>query len=123
MIDETRSQIPIWLLWVEAASGLVSLGAVTLVQWRARRYRKIILEDPKVVSVRVEPSEANHLYNPLWEDAWQKVYGEKWLEAYHETRAEAKDWEIQRLRHELEKANETIAKAAARIHELEERCR
>jgi hypothetical protein len=77
MIDEQESRIPIWILWVTSTNNLTTLGAITLTQWRANAYRKTIIQDSKVIEVKIEKSEANHLFNPDWESNWERIYDEQ----------------------------------------------
>jgi hypothetical protein len=80
MIDETKSQIPIWLLWARSENGLVTLVAVTLTQLRAKQYQTVLRTRPDFVEVRIEKSEANHLFQPELDVLWERLYGEKFLE-------------------------------------------
>jgi hypothetical protein len=77
MIDEQKSRIPIWILWVKSTNNLTTLGAMALTQWRANAYRKIILQDSNTTKVKIEKSEANHLFNPNWESNWERMYDEQ----------------------------------------------
>lgn len=77
MIDENSSRIPIWLLWARSDNGLVTLVAVTLTQRRAVTCRKILLR--RFVSVRIEKSEANHLYDPQLDAIWESMYGPDYI--------------------------------------------
>ena len=118
MIDETKSRIPIWLIWATTDNGLTTLVAVTLPNSRAGSYRKVILRDPHVITVKIEPSEANHLFNPSWDGAWQTAYGESQLAMLAE---QVKNVERQRcvqLEHELDQAKRALQKAAKHIEEL-----
>lgn len=82
MIDENKSRIPCWLVWAASQTGVVTLEAVTLTIDRARTYRKVLLESPArdYVSVRVEPTEANHMFGPDLDQVWWQQYGEQALQ-------------------------------------------
>lgn len=119
MIDETKSKIPIWLIWATTDNGLTTLVGVTLNNTRANSYRKVILNDPHVITVKIEPSEANHLYNPHWDDAWQSAYGEPQLTKLIEQAQEVERQRSIQLEHQLSQALEALGRAAKRIEELE----
>jgi hypothetical protein len=64
MIDEDRSQIPIWFVWCifEKSHESRELVAVALTNTIANVFRKTMQHDPRVIKCWVEPREANHLY-------------------------------------------------------------
>lgn len=119
MIDETKSRIPIWLIWATTDNGLTTLVGVTLNNTRANSYRKVILNDPHVITVKIEPSEANHLFNPHWDSAWQSAYGESQLTKLIEQAQEVERQRCTELEYRLTQASEALRRAAKRIEELE----
>ena len=120
MIDETKSKIPIWLIWAATDNGLTTLVGVTLTNSRAVSYRKTILRDPHVITVKIEPSEANHLFNPQWDYAWQKAYSGPQLAKLAEQATEVERQRRTQLEYELDKAHEALKLAAERVKELEQ---
>jgi len=54
------------------------MEAIALTQYRANTYRKTLLaSDRDYISVRVEPTEANHLLAADMDQVWFKMYGEE----------------------------------------------
>lgn len=118
MIDETRSRIPVWLLWVTSTNGLVTLVAVALTQRRAMTYREVILQDENVVLCRIEPSEANHLFNPDWDTAWTAMFGVDYLTEYARQATGVQEQVIKNLRHELAQCRADLRRAGIVIEKL-----
>ncbi len=120
VIDETKSRIPIWLVWATTDNSLTTLVGVTLTNSRAVSYRGVVLMDPHVIAVKIEPSEANHLFNPQWDTAWQNAYGEPQLTKLVEQTRDVERQRTTQLERELEQTKEALKRAAKRISEMEE---
>ena len=92
MIDETKTRIPIWLVWSTSQNGLVSLEAVALTNQYARSARAILLTGrPTLVRVYIERTEANHLFAVDLEQMWWRLYGSEvsdYVERRKETHSE-----------------------------------
>lgn len=80
MIDETKARIPCWLVWATYVNGNTNLEAISLVHSHAKYAKKILLEErgnENVVSVRIEPSECNHMFQADLDSKWLENYGKE----------------------------------------------
>jgi len=119
MINPKQSRIPAWLLWATTKNGLVTLASITLNQTRAITYKEIIEQDTEVVTVKIEKTEANHLFHPDWEEQWQNAYGTRGhLEDYADRKHEILKLRCECAEYERDKAQESLALAQQRIKEL-----
>lgn len=77
MIDETKSRIPCWLVWATYENGQVNLEAISLVYSHAKYAKKILLQERKnnIVSIKIEPSECNHMFQADLDSKWLEGYG------------------------------------------------
>ncbi len=78
MIDETKSRIPCWLVWATYDNGNVNLEAISLIHAHAEYARDILLQErsSNIVSVKIEPSECNHMFQADLDSKWLEGYGE-----------------------------------------------
>jgi hypothetical protein len=121
MIDETRSRIPIWLLWARTKNDLVTLAAIALTERHAKSYKATTESFDNVVKVNVERSEANHLFNPHWDDMWEAVYGEEFVQELSDRLDTVATQRVRQLEYELSRYKVKLKMAVARIKELEGR--
>lgn len=77
MIDEHKSRIPCWIVWSTGITGIVTMEAIALTNYRAVTYRKVLLASGRnYVKVTIEATEANHLLAGDMDNLWFKMYGE-----------------------------------------------
>jgi hypothetical protein len=76
MIDETKSHIPCWLVWSTSEKGNVTLEAISLIYSHAKYTKKVLLDGRKeIISVKIEPSECNHMFAVDLDSKWLESYG------------------------------------------------
>lgn len=76
MIDETESRIPCWLVWSTSEEGNITLEAICLVYYYAKHVKETLLENrDTITSVKIEPSECNHMFAADLDNIWLANYG------------------------------------------------
>ena len=79
MIDENQPRIPCWLVWSTSINGLVTLESISLTPKHAEYARRILLDEryDKLIDVKIEKSECNHMFAGDLDEIWWKLYGEQ----------------------------------------------
>jgi len=77
MIDETKPKIPCWLVWANYENGQVNLESISLNYSHAKYAKRILLQErvTNIVSVKIEPSECNHMFQADLDSKWLEEYG------------------------------------------------
>jgi len=75
LVDVTKPHIPCWLVWVTSENGLVTLMAIALTQKISDQYRDLLGKSGKYVRVKIEKTEANHLFVGSLDELWWEMYG------------------------------------------------
>jgi len=105
MIDENKPKIPCWVIWSTSENGLVTLEAIDLAHWIAKSHKKLLENEVtrKFVMVKIEKSEANHLFAGDLDEKWWEMYGEQ-------VNKRSETIKVESLRKENEHAIECIKK-------------
>lgn len=79
MINENEPHLPCWLVWSTSMDGLVTLEAISLTQWYAESTRRLLLRErgDRLISVKIELSQCNHMFAGDLDQKWWQLYGEQ----------------------------------------------